>query len=239
MITKVAIMQPYFFPYLGYFQLIAASDLFVLYDDTQLISRGWVNRNRILVNGEPSFITLPLRKSRLRDNINCRHFVDDIAWHKRKVLKAIHLSYSRAPFFSEVFPLVQSILACTESNLAAFNEFLIRRTCEHLGISAEILVSSRLGIGSELSSQDRVIAIAKGLGADVAVNPIGGLDLYSCEEFRRRDIVLKFIRMDPMAYRQFGTGFVENLSVIDVLMFCPLSEVREMLFRYSLIDNCQ
>lgn len=237
--TRVAIMQPYFFPYLGYFQLIAASDLFVLYDDTQLISRGWVNRNRILVNGEPSFITLPLRKAHLRDNINCRHFVDDIAWHKNKVLKAVHLSYSRAPFFSEVFPFIESILACSESNLAAFNEALIRRTCGHLGISTEILVSSRLGIGSELSGQERVIAMAKGLGADVAINPIGGLDLYSCEEFRRRDIELKFIRMDPMAYRQFGTRFVENLSVIDVLMFCPQSEVREMLSRYSLIDNCQ
>lgn len=239
MTTKVAIMQPYFFPYLGYFQLIAASDLFVLYDDTQLISRGWVNRNRILVNGEPSFITLPLKKAHLRDNINCRHFVDNIAWHKKKILKAMHLSYSRAPFFREVFPFIQSILACAESNLAAFNEALIRKTCRHLGISTEILVSSRLGIGSELSSEERVIAIAKGLGADVAINPIGGFDLYSSEEFRRRGIVLKFISMNPMGYRQFGTGFVESLSVIDVLMFCPLSEVREMLFRYSLIDNCQ
>jgi len=234
---KMAIMQPYLFPYLGYFQLIAAVDIFVIYDDTQLISRGWVNRNRILVNGEPSFITLPLKKAPLQESINSRFFVHDIEWHKQKALKAIRMSYSRAPYFKESYPLIESIFACPEINVATFNENSIRKICRYLEIATPIRISSELGIGTELSGKDRVIAMLTGSGAKAMITPIGGVELYSCDEFMQLGIELKFIKMNDIVYRQFGSSFIQNLSIIDAFMFMHRSEIRERLSDYSLIDN--
>jgi hypothetical protein len=230
-------MQPYFFPYFGYFQLISATDIFVIYDDTQLISRGWVNRNRILVNGEASLITLPLKKSHFQENIRCRYFTEDIDWHKEKILKGIRLSYARAPYFNESYPLIESILDFQERNVALFNENLIKVLCEHLGIATTILISSKLGLGEGLSGTDRIIAIMKGLQADIAINPIGGFNLYSCDEFMRHGVSLKFIKMTPIPYRQFGNRHLPNLSIIDVLMFLKLSEIQARLSEYSLVEN--
>ncbi|OWW18577.1 hypothetical protein AYR66_00770 [Noviherbaspirillum denitrificans] len=230
-------MQPYLFPYLGYFQLIAAVDTFVIYDDTQLISRGWVNRNRILVNGKPSFITLPLKKAHLEENINARYFVDDIEWHKQKILKAVRMSYSRAPYFKDHFPLIESIIHCTEKNIATFNENAIRKICEYLAIPTTIQVSSRQGFGIELSGKERVLAILKGSGATSTISPIGGLHLYSCDEFMQHGIELKFIKMNDIVYRQFGNAFLPNLSIIDVFMFMDRSEIQERLSDYALTDN--
>ena len=234
---KAALMQPYFFPYLGYFQLISAVDIFVIYDDTQLISRGWVNRNRILINGEACLITLPLKRAHLHEDIRCRYFTEDVDRHKRKILKAIRLSYGRAPFFKNTYPLIESILESPERNVAAFNENLIKALCMHLGIFTQILLSSQLGLGEGFSGKDRVIAIMKGLRASTAINPIGGFNLYSCDEFMQHGLSLKFINMEHIAYRQFGKRHLANLSIIDVLMFVGLSEIRERLSKYSLILN--
>ena len=230
-------MQPYFFPYLGYFQLVAAADIFVIYDDTQFISRGWVNRNRILVNGEPSFITLPLKKAHLKTNINARYFVDDIEWHKKKALKAIRTSYSRAPYFEENFPLIESIFNCAERNVAAFNENSIREISKYLGIATQIRVSSALGVGTELCAQERIFALLSGLGAAAMITPIGGINLYSCDEFMKHGIDLRFIKMNDIAYRQFGSDFSPNLSIIDVFMFMRRSEIEARLSDYTLIKN--
>ncbi len=235
--TKAAIMQPYFFPYFGYFQLISAANIFVIYDDTQLISRGWVNRNRILVNGEACLITLPLKKAHLQEEIRCRYFIEGVDRHKEKILKAIRLSYARAPFFKSIYPLIESILGFPERNVAAFNENLIKILCKHLGIPTTILISSKLRLGEGLSGKDRIIAIIKGLRANTAINPIGGFNLYSCEEFMQHRISLKFIATEPIPYQQFGNKHLPNLSIIDVLMFVELPEICERLSRYSLIDN--
>lgn len=234
---RVAIMQPYFFPYFGYFQLIAAVDTFVIYDDTQFINRGWVNRNRILVNGNARWITLPLRKAQLQAQIRDRRFAENIAWHKDKILKAIRLSYARAPFFSHAFPVIESILNFSDDHVAQFNAHAIRTLCGYFGIATRMLISSEVGIGEQLSGKDRVIAIANGLHADMLINPIGGLNLYSSDEFMRHGLTLKFISTQPMAYRQFGDIHLENLSVIDLMMFVGLQEIREGLARYVLIDN--
>ena len=230
-------MQPYFFPYFGYFQLISAVDIFVIYDDTQMISRGWVNRNRILVNGEACLITLPLKKAHLYEDIRCRYFTEDVDRHKEKILRAIRLSYARAPFFENTYLLIESILGFSEKNVARFNENLIKNLCKHLGISTRILISSQLGLGEGLSGKGRVIAIMKGLGANVAINPIGGLNLYRCDEFIQHGLSLKFIYNENTPYRQFGKKHLVNLSIIDVLMFVDLSEIRKRLSRYSLIEN--
>lgn len=234
---KIGVMQPYIFPYLGYFQLISALDTFVIYDNTQFISRGWVNRNRILVNGKASFITFPLKGSHLTENINKRYFLDDIAWHKKRLLNGIYLSYARAPFFRETFPLIESIVNFKEQNVALFNENSIRILCRHLGIFTKILVSSQLPFYEKLSGTERLINLLNGLGADVSINPIGGFHLYRCEEFRRHGITLKFIKTEDIPYRQFNGAYVTNLSIIDMLMFVPLIEIQERLLRYSLIDN--
>ncbi|RJG05835.1 hypothetical protein D3870_07215 [Noviherbaspirillum cavernae] len=238
MAKKIAIMQPYFFPYLGYFQMIAAADVFVLYDDIQFISRGWINRNKILINGDGMFITLPVKNDNHTLKIHERYFSDDFPREIEKILRGIYLSYARAPYFREVFPVLESIIKFPQQNVSLYIENSIRTICNYLDISTEILVSSRLGIGNDLHGKQRVLKIIKELGGGISINPIGGVDLYSCEEFLQHGVTLKFIKMHDICYRQYGNRFVPRLSIIDVLMFNKIPEVHQKLLRYSLEDNC-
>lgn len=231
---KIGIMQPYLFPYLGYFQLISAVDVFVLSDDLQYIHQGWINRNRILVNGKASYIQFPLKKASYSLKINERYFVDNFSHHIDKLLRGISLSYAKAPCFKNVFLLLENIMRFPEKNLAKYVENSIRSICAYLYITTPILVSSKLSLDASLRSQYRVIETVKRLDGNVYINPIGGTALYSFDEFRRHEIDLKFHRMRDVQYRQFGSDFVPYLSIIDVLMFNEIPEVRKKLSYYSL-----
>jgi hypothetical protein len=237
MAKKISIMQPYLFPYLGYFQMISAVDTFVLYDDVQFIEGGWINRNKILINGNGALITFPIKKAEYSLNINERYFSEGFLRDTDKLLRSIYLSYVRAPCFKEVFPLLQSIIKFPERNVAIYTENIIRKICDYLDISTEILVSSKLKIGTHLRNKHRVMEIVKVLGGEIAINPIGSVELYSCAEFLRNGITLKFIRMHDVRYRQYSNSFVPRLSIIDVLMFNSLPEVKKKLSLYSLEDN--
>lgn len=233
---KIGIMQPYLFPYLGYFQLISAVDVFVLCDDLQYIHQGWINRNKILVNGKPQYLLFPLKKGSHLLKINERFFFDGFAQEVTKLLRKIAVSYAKAPFFKDVFPLLENIMTYQENNLAKYIENSIRAICSYLGIATPILLSSTMDIDSSLRAQNRVIEIVKRLDGDVYINPIGGVNLYRFDDFRRSGITLKFHRMNDVRYRQFGNEFEPSLSIIDVLMFNSTSEVRKQLSNYSLED---
>lgn len=224
---KMAIMQPYFMPYLGYFQLIAAVDLFVIYDNIQYTKSGWINRNRIYGNGEAVTISLPLKSASDYLDVRERELAAD--FRPEKLLNKIRGTYLKAPYFGQTFPLVETIMRCEETNLFRFLEHCIRRTCDHVGVTTEIKISSSIPIDHGLKKQDKVLAFCEALGASAYVNAIGGLELYRAEEFHDRGVDLKFIRMKPFEYAQFGEAFVPMLSIIDVMMFNSIPDIRSSI----------
>lgn len=224
---KLAIMQPYFLPYIGYFQLIAAADLFILYDNIKYTKKGWINRNRLLRNGEDVLFSLPLKAA--SDHLDVRDRELSVDFDRDKLLNQFNGAYRKAPQFSSTFPLLERIVRHDDENLFGFLRHSIIATCRHLGITTEIKVSSKVAIDHELKSQDKVLALCEAVGADTYVNSIGGMELYSRDAFRGRGIDLKFIRSRPLEYPQFGDAFVPWLSIVDVMMFNPLGTVQDCI----------
>jgi len=233
---KVAIMQPYFFPYIGYFQLIAASDVFVLHDDVQYIKGGWVNRNRILLNGEARLITLPVRKGEYHLPINARYYVEEKQPY-RDIINLIKQAYAKAPGFQNIFPLLNELLAFEDKNVARFNENLIRRIAEYLGIESHIVISSKMEKDNSLAGEPRVLEICQRLGATDYTNPIGGTELYHHQAFREHGICLHFLEALNVPYPQSGNAWIPYLSIIDVLMFNSVNSVKTLLTQYLLLKG--
>ena len=232
---KLAVMQPYFFPYLGYFQLIAAVDKFIVWDDVQYIQRGWVNRNRILLNGEPAYITLPLEKAHLTANVNER-VLADMAAASNKMLGQLHAAYRKAPHYQETRALFEKILGLPERDLGDYLFQSLQILCAYLDIQTELVLSSTIHKSGEISGSGstRILAMCKEQGAAMYVNAIGGRELYRAEDFSAQGIDLRFIAMDNIEYAQGNTSFVPYLSIVDVLMFNGKEATQTMLQQYSL-----
>tara|TARA_B100000768_G_scaffold181783_1_gene206400 strand:+ start:760 stop:1458 length:699 start_codon:yes stop_codon:yes gene_type:complete len=224
---KTAIMQPYFLPYLGYFQLINSVDIFILYDNIKYTKKGWINRNRILQNGKDIMFSLPLKSDSDFLDVRDRQLTGDFS--PDKLLNQIRGGYRLAPNFAKTFLLIEQIMRYEERNLFKFIHHSIFRICEHLGITTEIKVSSSIAIDHLLKSQDKVIAICEAVDASTYINPIGGMELYSKNAFAERELELEFIKSKPYEYSQFGNGFVPWLSIIDVMMFNSLDALRESI----------
>jgi len=220
-------MQPYFFPYIGYFQLIAAADLFIIYDNIKYTKKGWINRNRILLNGRDVPFTLPLKGA--SDFLDLREREVAADFDRDRLLNQLRGAYAKAPQFNRMLPVIAEILRYPEVNLFEFLRNSIIRLCEIIGITTKIVVSSTIAINHELKSQDRVLALCQAVNAQAYVNTIGGMELYSKDEFRARGIELSFIRSKSFVYPQFGADFVPWLSMIDVLMFNSLESIRECI----------
>lgn len=231
---RVAIMQPYFFPYIGYFQLIQSVDQFIVYDNIKYTKKGWINRNRMLQNGKDVMFSLPLESDSDYLDVRERELAAD--FNRDKLLNQIRGAYRRAPYFAQTFPLVEQITRYDDANLFRFLYNSIVRTCEHLGIMTEIKISSDIAIDHSLKNQDKVLALCAAIGADIYVNAIGGTELYAKEDFSSKGIELKFIRSKPFEYAQFGDEFVPWLSIIDVMMFNPVEEIKgRIATNYELI----
>lgn len=229
---KVAVMQPYLFPYIGYFQLISAADIFVLYDDVTYIKQGWINRNRILVNRREHLFTLELRAASSFKLINQITIGDN----KNKLLKTIEQAYKKAPFYKEGFELISEIFSNAELNLALFLENSIRKIAAWLDIRSRILVSSQSGGKSDLKGQDRILAICRSLDAQMYINAIGGKQLYQSEVFRQNNLELRFIKTNPICYSQMDADFVSGLSIIDIMMFNSRETiVKKIIPEYTLV----
>jgi WbqC-like protein family len=229
-------MQPYWFPYLGYFQLIHAVDRFVIYDDVQWIKGGWINRNRILMRGQPRYITLPVRRDASLVNINQRTLSPDFDREKSKILQQIRSAYSGAPHFDDVMPLVHECISSEETHISSFVVNTLRACCTYLGIATPFVLSSKLAKNAELRGQDKVLDINRVMGATHYVNSIGGMELYDREAFARKGIQLNFMKTGAVAYEQRATPeFVPNLSIIDVMMFNDREKCHALLERYELV----
>jgi len=218
---KIAIMQPYFFPYIGYFQLINLVDLFVVYDNIKYTKKGWINRNRMLLNGSDVMFSLPLKSDSDYLNICQRELASD--FKRDKFLNSISNAYRRAPFIDQTFPLVERIIHHTDANLFDFLRYSLHETCSHMGIATKFKVSSEITIDHTLRSQEKVLAICSKESATTYINPIGGTELYSKPAFDSNKIDLRFIRTKPFEYTQLGSAFIPNLSILDVLMFNGLT----------------
>ena len=224
---RMAIMQPYFLPYIGYFQLIAAVDLFVVYDRIKYTKKGWINRNRMLVNGADAMFSLPLKKDHDALDVVDRTLAAD--FDRARLCQQIRGAYGRAPCFTQTFALVEQIMQHPDNNLFGYVHHSLLALCRHLGIATEIRVSSTVAIPACAKGQDKVLALCGALGASTYRNAIGGLELYNGQDFQRAGIELQFIRARPWEYPQFGQPFVPWLSILDVLMFNPLEQVRDRI----------
>ena len=230
---RLAIMQPYFLPYIGYFQLIAAVDMFIVYDNIKYTKKGWINRNRMLQNGKDVMFSLPLKSGSDSLEVCERELAGDFS--RDKLLNQFKGAYRQAPCFEQTFPLVEQIVRYEDVNLFRFLHHAIVKTCGHLGLATEIRISSGIAIDHSLKSQDKVLAMCEAVGATTYINAIGGMELYSKEAFLARGVELKFIKSKPFEYAQFGAEFVPWLSIVDVMMFNPLPVIQGQLFQCDLI----
>lgn len=231
---SLSVMQPYVFPYIGYFNLIESTNEIVFYDDVQFIKGGWINRNRILVGAQAFLFTIPLSKASPNKAIlDVSPILSDP--FKKKFLTQLYQSYSKAPFYEDVIPLLENFLSKRYPSIAdlAINSILL--VYDYLDLDISWKISSQLAQSNKiLDRSDRLISLIKSLGYSDYINPIGGSDLYSKEYFRNEGIRLQFLSSKPIEYTQFNNPFISNLSIIDVLMFNQPSKVKDFFKSYSL-----
>ena len=230
---KVAIMQPYFFPYLGYWQLMQVADVFIAFDDVNYIKRGWINRNRILLNGEPSYLTVPVVSASQNKKINDLVIMQGGDW-REKMLKSIQHAYSKAPFFNEMFPLIRSVIFNGSENLSNFLVEQLKSLSSYLELNVDIEYSSASYANSRLRGEDRIIDICKRAGASIYINPPGGREMYDQANFQNNHMDLRFLEPEINEYPQRQNGFTPHLSIIDLLMELGKDGVLEQLNKYDL-----
>ncbi len=253
---KLAIMQPYFFPYLGYFQLINAVDEYILYDNLNFIKDAWMNRNKFLLkNGESSNMVVPLKQKSSFKKIYEIEIFDDFKW-KKKILNSIFLNYKKTKYFEDVFPLIEEVVNFPTNKLTELNFQSIKCVCDYLDIQTKISVDCskynyiedklnknviqendfpNLKLNDNPQKVVRVLEICKIENADEFINAIGGIDLYPRKVFLENGIDIKFIKSKDIMYNQFGKDFVPNLSIIDVMMFNSIEETKSLLDKYELV----
>lgn len=229
---KVAIMQPYFMPYIGYWQLINAVDIFVVYDDVNFIKQGYINRNNILLNGKSHMFSIPVKNISSNKLIKNHELGIDQRSNK-KFLKLIESSYKKAPYYKELQPLIMDIMEFDEKNLSHFILNSIKKILEYLEIKKEIILSSEIKKKNSLKGKEKVIEICRRLEAKEYINAIGGKELYCKEEFEKGGINLKFIKAKEIKYQQLNNEFIPFLSIIDILMFNSKEEVINLLKQYN------
>ena len=224
-------MQPYFLPYIGYFQLMKAADTFVFYDDVTFIKQGWINRNRILLNGKDFLFTLEMKGASSFKNIN----TIEVGSNRNKLIKTFVQAYKKAPYFKDVEPLLFDIFDSTQSNLSKFIIETHLLITSYLRMSTKFLISSQIEKNNKLKGQDKVLEICQQLGADIYINGIGGKDLYSKADFNQAGIKLTFLQPQKTEYKQFNEIVIPWLSIIDVMMFNSFEEIHKMLNNFKLV----
>tara|TARA_B100000927_G_scaffold25792_1_gene19303 strand:- start:2593 stop:3300 length:708 start_codon:yes stop_codon:yes gene_type:complete len=235
MSKRVAIMQPYFLPYVGYFHLINSVDEFVIYDNIQYTKKGWINRNRILVNGNDKILTLPLKKDSDYLDVKDRFLADSWDKEKLKMLNQIKAAYRKAPYYDKVLPIISSIFELPNTNLFEFILGSLHLLNSYLRIDTKITISSNVNIDHTLKGRDKVVAICKKLNGSTYINAIGGQELYDVQDFKNEGLDLMFIKSPPLNYKQYNNEFIPWLSILDVLMFNKRQDITDYLNEYTLI----
>lgn len=227
---KLAIMQPYFLPYVGYYQLMNTADTFVYYDDVTFIKQSWINRNRILLNGTDYLFTLELKGASSFKKIS----EIEVGNNRQKLAKTFQQAYRNAPFFRDTELILNSIFNSSQTSLSKYIVEVQQLINNYLLINTNFLMSSEIDKNNLLRGEEKVIAICKKLGATEYINAPGGRSLYSKSTFSDEGISLSFLQPHGVTYKQFDNAFIPWLSIIDIMMFNPVSEIKRMLNRYEL-----
>ena len=233
---KLGIMQPYFVPYIGYWQLMNLVDTYIFYDDVNYIKGGWINRNRIFNNPTPIYFNIPLIKASSNKKIN-EIQVNIHSPFINKNLRTIENIYHKAPYYSEVYPLIKEICLCNKNNLAEYIIKSISIIANYLDIHTNFIKSSELEKNNALHGEEKILDICNRLNANEYYNAIGGKSLYSFEHFNKHNIKLNFIKTNDIIYKQFNNIFYPNLSIIDIMMFNNKKTISNMLLDYTLINQ--
>lgn len=230
-----AVEQPYFLPYIGYWQLLNAVDLFVILDDVNYIRRGFINRNSILLNGAPYRFSIPVKDASQNKKIMEMRLCFDEK-EKQKFLSRIEYAYKKAPYFSQVFPFISDIIHNPDEDLTGFIQYSLTSVAAYLGIDTRIIRSSAMDKDNTLTGQNRVVEICRQIGADTYINPAGGRKLYDSRTFHKENMELFFLdtRHENIIYPQFNNPFVGMLSIIDIMMFNPTEKIQHFLKEYDL-----
>lgn len=233
---KLSIMQPYLFPYIGYFQLIAASDLFILYDDVNFINRGWINRNRILINNKESYFTIPLSKSSQNKLIKDICVTEPKKW-KEKLIKQFHYTYAKAPYFDSFFPHLKTVFDINSLQISDYSVKSIEVVLNYLSINKEIKQSSSENLCTQKKGSSRIRCICEHYKAKTYVNLPGAASIYINEikTFKSMNINLGILQFPDIKYNQFGNKFVPHLSIIDLLMFNSIEKSKQLVKNFDVI----
>lgn len=226
----IGVMQPYFMPYIGYWQLMAAVDQYVVYDDVNYIKRGWANRNNILLNGEPYLFSISLNGASQNKFFNEIEIADNF----EKLKKTLYHSYSK-PYYEESMQLLDEILEYPDRNLSRFLYYSFHAVLKYLDCNTELIFSSEIKKDNSLKGQDKILDICRALKADRYINAIGGQELYDVDTFAKNGIELKFLKSNAIIYPQFKNSFVPNLSIIDIMMFNGKNRTKQLLNEYTLV----
>lgn len=233
---RTAVMQPYLFPYIGYFQLIGAVDTFVFFNDVNFITRGYIHRNAIDINGKKSTFTVPLSGASQNDLIKetLIHPQEYGKWW-HKFSKTLKQHYGSAPFFEDIFEMLNEVLDAPPSSISSLAEKSVTSVCGYLGMETKFKDSSDIAYDRTGAAQEKVLDLCTNLQADTYINPIGGVELYEEKAFSKKNIELYFIKSGAINYSQKTDTFLPNLSIIDVLMYNDLDSITDFLRNFELL----
>lgn len=236
----VAIMQPYLFPYIGYMNLVAASDIFIFYDDVQFIKKGWINRNRILVNAKPYTFTVPLMNPSQNTVIKATKIYDQDAF-TAKFLAQLRRAYKKSLYFDRGLTYVEDVLTGPAPNIAALAARSITKFFDLLVLQKTFHTSSEISPATSSDTKpadktERLISITKAMKSDIYINPMGGTDLYDKKDFLAHGIDLNFIDPVIQPYSQPGClQFEPGLSIIDLVMNQNIEQLRNHIQSYQML----
>lgn len=233
---KIAIMQPYFFPYIGYFSLIKNTDYFIFFDTPQYIRKGWINRNRILgTNGNDVYFTIPVEKCSRETPIKDVKISCNENW-KEKWLGQLTVYKKRAPYYLEIMRLIQDVLSFNTQFISEMAINSVIKTCQYLGINFNYEIYSKMDLPSfEVNAPDEwALGITKAMKYDTYVNPPGGKEFFDASKYTKANIELQFLTQEIIEYNQRSREFVPGLSILDVMMFCAPKEIVDMMDLYRL-----
>lgn len=240
MAHTLGIMQPYCFPYIGYLQLVQRVDTFIVLDDVHFIKKGWIHRNQVLLNGQASLFSIPLREASQNKLILEIHVDPSFPTWREKFFKTLEQAYRKAPQFDAVFPWIKEVFTRSEApRMTDLAFWSIESTCQYVGITTRLIPSSSVYGVEEAKGQDRILALCQAEQATHYINPIGGLELYDAAAFEKEGIQLSFLKSRLTEYPQGKNPFVPWLSILDVLFWNDLTEVHRLLQSFDLVTSAQ
>jgi WbqC-like protein family len=233
---KIAIMQPYIFPYIGYFQLINAVDKFIFYDDVGFIKQGWINKNNILLHKNKHTFTIPVQNISSFTNIKNTLISEKPTHWNTKLSETLKQAYKKAPYYDDVSPIVDKILrGCLNRSIGDVATESIESVLDYIGLKKTLTHSFETYNNTHLKLAERVVDICRQERADTYINAIGGQAFYTKDFFKEHEINLNFIKPNLTIYPQNTPEFVAGLSILDVMMYNEPAQIKVMLDYYTLI----